>query len=469
VGADDKKPEPPSGDKWLVDKALTISPRAAPVPALRYRLFPLVSERKDGNAVPMYLRLAHERSDASKRYLHEHVDKWVVLPLDKLPLAEARKFIDGWKYNLKQLELGARRKTADWNYAVDSVSLIEILLPDVHDMRYQARLLQLKARVEVAEGRYGEAIRTLETGFSFSRQLSEAPFFISGLVAIATAAPLSQMVLEMGERPDAPNLYWALAALPRPLIDLRLASEFEQRSAESQFPDLADLDRPRTAEQWDAALARFRKEVERITRMEHEGKDKPTPAAGTSSSDPAARSPDLAAAKKYLTEVAGCKGADVDAMPPAQVLLLWLHEAYKESRDDVFKAAYLPFPQARPVIAEASRRRTEPPATEAARFARLWNPWIEKVLVTQVRLERMLAAAQVIEALRIHTAAHGGQLPEKLADVTVVPVPGDPGTGKPFEYQRDGAAAVLISRLPGLPLATEGLRYRINIRQKGGE
>jgi hypothetical protein len=465
AGADDKKPQAPTEEKWLVDRALTVSPQAAPVPALRYRLFPVSSERKDGNAVPMYLRLAHERSDAAKRYLHEHVDQWNALPLDRLPLEEARKFVDGFAYNLKQLDLGARRKTAEWNYALDSGSVFDVLLPDIHDMRYQARLLQLKARVEVAQGRYDDAVRTLQTAFSFSRQLSEVPFFISSLVAVSTAAPLTEVLLEMAQRPDAPNLYWALATLPRPLIDLRAASEFEQRTAEMQFPDLADLDRPRTAEQWDAALARVRKEVERLTRMQHEDKNQPAPIAGTNSSDPAARSPDLAAAKKYLTDVTSRKSADVDAMPPAQVLLLWIYDAYQQSRDDVFKGAYLPFPQARPFMVEASRRHTEPPATEAARFARLWNPWIEKVLVTQIRLERMIAAVRVIEALRLHAAAHGGQLPEKLADVTAVPVPDDPGTGKPFEYQRNGDAAVLISRIPGVRLATDGLRYRISVRK----
>src|SRR5271166_2504388 len=74
-------------EKWFLDRSLTLSPRAAPVPALRYRLFPLDSERKDGNAVPIYLRLASERSDANKKYLEEHTRKWNDLPLDKVPLS----------------------------------------------------------------------------------------------------------------------------------------------------------------------------------------------------------------------------------------------------------------------------------------------------------------------------------------------------------------------------------------------
>jgi hypothetical protein len=49
--------------------------------------------------------------------------------------------------------------------------------------------------------------------------------------------------------------------------------------------------------------------------------------------------------------------------------------------------------------------------------------------------------------------------------VTVVPVPADPGSGKPFEYRRDGDTATLTSRIAGEPLEQTGLRYRITLRK----
>src|SRR5262245_47018288 len=90
-------------EKWYVDRSVTISPQAAPVPALKYRLFPLSSERKEGNAVPIYLRFAHERNDATRKLLVEMPEKWNKLPFDKLPLAEVEPFIKRWHYNLKQM------------------------------------------------------------------------------------------------------------------------------------------------------------------------------------------------------------------------------------------------------------------------------------------------------------------------------------------------------------------------------
>jgi hypothetical protein len=455
--AGEKPPE-----KWLVDRDVTVSPARAPVPALRYRLYPSFTERKEGNAVPIYLRFAHERNDARKRQIREKPEEWNKLPLDKLPLDEIKKeFLGGYKYNYKQLELGARRKTADWSYTLDVEDRIGILLPDAQEMRMQAPLLVLKARVEMAEHHYDDAVHTLETGFSFSQQVSEGPFLINSLVGIAIARQIEDCVLELMERPDAPNLYWALAVIPRPLIDLRNQDEIEQVLLEKQFPDLAELDRPRGPEHWDAALRRVRLEVERISRMERE----PVVKAETGSNDPADKSPDLPAARKYLAEVAGLPADKIDSMPPAQTLLLYLTHYYHEMRDEVFKTTYLPYPEAQPQYREVEQRVKAAPDTEAGRIVRMLLPAVTKVQGAQVRNERILAALRTIEALRMHAAAHNGDLPEKLADVKIVPVPNDPGTGQSFEYHRAGATATLRSRLPDQPLASTGLRYRVTIRK----
>ena len=449
-------------DKWLIDRTLTVTPAAAPVPVLKYRLYPSFSDRKPGNAVPIYLRLAHERSDAWKKLLLEKPDQWNKLPLEKLPLAEVKEFLDKYKYNFRQLELGARRTTADWSYTLDAGDPIGLLLPDAQEMRLQARLLVLKARVEIAEGRYADAARTLETGFSFSQQVSETPFLISGLVGIACASQLADCLIEMMERPDAPNLYWALAVLPRPLIDLRRGHEFEQTILELQFTPLADLGRPRAPAEWDAALRQVRREVERFGKLEPKLKPvKP----GNATGDPASASPDLPAARKYLTEVVGTPAAQVATKAPAEVLLLFISHYYHDLRDDVFKAAYLPFPEGWPQYAESDKRLKSAPDSEAARLALLLLPAVLKVQLAPVRRERRLTILRVLEALRLHAAANGGQLPDALEKITVTPVPNDPGTGRPFEYRLDGQTATLTSQIASEPRATTGLRYRVTMRK----
>jgi hypothetical protein len=273
-------------------------------------------------------------------------------------------------------------------------------------------------------------------------------------------------LLELIERPDAPNLYWALAVIPQPLVDLRKGYEFEYEMLELQFPDLADLDRPRSAEEWDAAFSRIligvRKEYERLTKMDKNSKP---PRPGNAPTDPASKSPDLPAARKYLAEVVGLSAARIEAMPPAEVLLRYLVAFYHELRDEVFKSTFVPFSQSRSLVRQAEARLKSAPDTEAGRLARMFLPAIPKVLLAQVRLDRKLAALRTLEALRMHAAAHGGQLPDRLDEVTIVPVPNDPGTGRPFEYQRDGQSATLISRLPGEEVDKTGLRYRVTIRK----
>jgi hypothetical protein len=157
--------------------------------------------------------------------------------------------------------------------------------------------------------------------------------------------------------------------------------------------------------------------------------------------------------------------ARIETMSSAEVLLLYLSNYYHELRDEVFKAHYVPFSQSRAITTEADKRVSSAANTEAGRVVHAFLPAITKVRLAQVRLERKLELLRVIEALRMHAAANGGRLPDKLDEVKVVPVPLDPGTGQPFEYQRDGATATLTSRIADQPLNTTGLRYRLTIRK----
>ena len=451
----------PAEEKWGVDRALELTPQPEPKPALGYRLFPLASDRKPGNAVPIYLRLAHERNDASRRILAETPRKWNKLPIDQIPLDEARKFLKSWHTVLRQLELGATRKQAEWNYTFDQGSVIDILLPDAQTMRRYVPILILKARVELAEGNFAGAAHWLQTGLAFSQHAGSGPFLINRLVGIACANQCLECVLDFMERPGAPNLYWSLTALPTPLIDLGTALDFEYRVLEMEFSDLADLDRPRSAGEWDRVLRKVRTEFQRLA-----GLDKSLKAMeGNGAADPAARSPDLPAAKKHLVETRKLSKAKVEAMPPAQVLLLHLVDTYSEFRDDFFKTANLPYQEARRRFARAEDRLKAAPLSEAKQFAQLL-PAIMKVRSAEMRLGRNIAVLRVIEALRMHTAAHKGRLPDKLSEVTIVPVPDDPCTGRPFVYERAGNSATLISRFPGEKLDAAGVRYRLAIRNK---
>ena len=59
---------------------------------------------------------------------------------------------------------------------------------------------------------------------------------------------------------------------------------------------------------------------------------------------------------------------------------------------------------------------------EGVWLAKAWLPAVTKVMIAQNRLERRIALLRAIEALRMHAAANGGQLPESLDQVTIAPV-----------------------------------------------
>jgi hypothetical protein len=433
---------------------------------LKYRLLPLSSELKEGNAVPIYLRLAHEQSDKSREYWFETPVPWNALPIDKIPLAEADKFLAGSRYRLRQMELGARRRTAEWNYTIDDGDPIGLLLPDAQWMRRYAHMLILQARVAVAKGDFPAAAHHLETIFAFARHVGEGPTLINRLVGIAIANQAAGVVADLVERPGAPNFYWALATLPRPLIDLRGAFEWEYRMLESQFPDLADLDRERTAGQWDAILRHFRASIHEFA---VEGRERKVPdwfPKEYAPGDPAAKSPDLAVARGYVARTKHLTAEQVAAMPPARVLILHIVGTFHEVGDNVYRGIYLPPAQAWPVLEAADARLLAAPVSEGHVAARLFLPALPKVVLTQARLERHLAALRVVEALRMYAAAHNGRLPEKLADVTEAPVPDDPATGKPFEFGREGETATIVTGpVPGDANTRAGIRFRVTVRK----
>jgi hypothetical protein len=458
-GAQDK-----AGSPWGIDRALTVTPQGPPVPVFRYRLLPLSSDLKEGNAVPIYLRLAHEQTDELRNYRTETPKPWLALPVDKMPRDEAHAYLKRVSKLLRQIEVGARRRSAEWNYTLDEPDPIGLLLPDVQWMRNYAPMINLQARVALADGDFSAAAHHLETGFAFSRHVADGPTLIHRLVGLALVTQLSNTVGDFIERPNAPNLYWALTALPRPLIDIRSAVEWEYNLLEMQFPELRDLDTPRPAENWDAILRQFRTSWRGFA-VDGKGKVPEWVPTAYAPDEPASKSPDLAAARKYVASRKGLTAAQVEAMPAAQVVLMYIVATYHNSRDDSFRGFYLAYAQSRAVFEAADKRLKAAPTSEGQAVARLFLPALSKAQAAEARVERNLAVLRAVEAVRMQAAANGGKLPQKLSDVTIVPVPNDPGTDRPFEYQCDGDTATITSQVPNDSTPRSGVRYRVTLRK----
>ena len=107
-------------------------------------------------------------------------------------------------------------------------------------------------------------------------------------------------------------------------------------------------------------------------------------------------------------------------------------------------------------------------ADPLVRMFALTAPAVEKVFVAHGRTDRRLAGLRVVEAVRLHAAANGGRPPKSLSDITLVPIPDDPHTGKPFEYTSEGNTfTVNAPPPPGLETSPAwNFRYEVTIRGK---
>jgi hypothetical protein len=94
----------------------------------------------------------------------------------------------------------------------------------------------LWARLEVSRGEYDGAILALQTGFGMARHLGQTPSTMGFLHGVSIAAVMSREVEQWVQMDGAPNLYAALAALPRPLVDVEKCIEGETGATSSQLP-----------------------------------------------------------------------------------------------------------------------------------------------------------------------------------------------------------------------------------------
>ncbi|HEX6984650.1 MAG TPA: hypothetical protein VF170_04700, partial [Planctomycetaceae bacterium] len=351
----------------------------------------------------------------------------------------------------KELERATVREETDWDWRLEELGgteAITFLLPEIQDARELARLLHLKARLEIAEGRFDDAEKTLRTGFALARAVAEPPTLINDLVGVAIASIMGAAVRDWIDAPGSPNVYWAVAALPDPFIDLRPALEYELAFPVRFAPWLAE------AETDDAPPEVWR---DRFATLLGELGSVMGPAGLTDGTLPQQAIP------TYLTFVAlrsypaakaaliarGYDARRVEAMPVGQVLAIQQKYVDELIAGESLKALLVPAAEADEVGEQAERLlrqrglfdRPTPQAGEPIPLMSLLAPATRQAVRAGVRSAARHAGLRTIEAIRMHAAT--GSLPESLDAIDVVPVPRNPVTGEPFPYRLEGETAVL--------------------------
>lgn len=468
-------PETPPPDQPQLIK-LSVNPAPEPRPALKYELLPGYADQTPGNAAQFYYRAllmaAQLPKEHSNKYNEEH-EKWTKDSLADLPKEDMRTWVDGYRNAIGQLKLAAFREECIWDLRLREIRGFEVLsflLPEFQEMRHLARVLQIKARLEIADGKLDEARETLRLGYKLAQDAARPPLLINGLIGVAIASVMNETLQELISAPGCPNLYWALTALPDPLIDMRPAFLQEMQMPLQMFPFLKDAETAtaqRSNEEWRNLVVTALANLSQIDGNMNaaEKPDWKMQLAATALMMKA-----YPEAKRALLE-SGKSRESVEAMSVAQVVAIQSSRNYFYAYHEMFKWSLLPYHQAWQKIAESEQKLIAEghlgPASGSSLpvlpIANMLLPATKAVFGATARLESQIAGLRVIEAIRMHAAANDGKLPRSLEAITVVPVPDDPSTGKPFHYRLEDNKATLDVPAPATQPVRNGKRYEITI------
>jgi hypothetical protein len=448
---------------------LVIHPAQPPAMAMQYRLLPRYLDLMPGNAAMQYLKIFPEGGDTVLKKHSTRVSELLDQNAEEFSLEEAKKILsEVGPTPFDYLQLASVREDCDWEVPVRERELYFILLPEVQDLRTLARYLALRARVQIVDLRIDDAVESLRMGYVLSRNAAKGPTLIHGLVGAAIARLMNDRLRELIERPGTPNLYWSIAALPDPFVDVREAMDVEAGAVYLMFPQLKDVATTRlTDEQWNLRLAEFGQSLgkfESIIGPDEAKRWQDKLALGLKIA--AVTAVYYPRAKDDLATY-GWSQERLDSMSPAQVILLHVGQTYEVMSQSMFKWFHVPFWESQDALRNPQQFADTAKTREILPLASMLLPAINATRFAIVRLDRELAALRTVEALRFYAATHGGKLPPVLEDIKEVPVPLDPVMGRLFEYKLDGATATLEGKAPaGQSIETGAFRYVITVAKR---
>jgi len=443
IAAEKSTPPKPAADGKLEVIELAIRPAPSPRLALKHCLLPGYLERTPGNAVPIYAKAFTWLGVNVGGEKWDKIREWLDTPLESLPREEVRKELERYSEALGYVDIAARRERCDWDAPVreEGRNVFGILLPEVQSARTAAWLVALRARLEMAEENYDEAVASLRTGYALARHVAEQPFFISGLVGTSIVGIMNGQLQAMLAQPDVPNMYWAITALPHPMIDVRPSLEFEVAAVYLMFPEMEPSKRrDLSPTEWSAFAPKALSTFAELDRRLRNGK----PATASEKEGFVTKALKALPHAKADLIAAGHPKEKVEAMAPGEAVLLDVFEIFEQRRDDLVKWLNVPYWQAREGMKKAEARiATSSKSPELTSPANALLALVDNDYAVEARAERALAALRCVEAIRLYAAAHGGKLPATLDEIREVPIPINPVTGGAFGYRLEGEVAVL--------------------------
>lgn len=454
---------------------LTIHPKAETKPSLQLKLLSDPTEQLDGNAAIFYLKalgfLEQDNARAQIREMRKKGEEQAKLagkegsldypPYSYLeihprdyPKAEVRDYLKLVSFQEPILREARRYNSFSMHRNIHlSDNPVGYLLPEIQNIRELARNQTIRCRLAIAENRIDDAIEIIGQQVTMSRHIGMDDFLVSYLVGCAVLGITLDDIMLLQEHAKCPNLYWAFAQLPSPLLDPDRCIAFERQFLYLQIPKLKEIDKtPKSAAYWTEFIADFAKRTSEIDQYNEEINppvvsrvqgDKRVEAIqkGIEESVPQARD--------YLLDRGILTKESIVTYPKEHLVFLAMKEHYDEARDDHFKWVHFPYSIAIERISETNDQMKKDRAKVGSFSGLTYGvlPTMDAFLNAMTRTRQRVAVIQAIEAIRMAGAENGGKLIDSL-DKAPVPVPSDPFTGKPFSYHVHGDVAILSSAFP---------------------
>ena len=455
-----------SGDKIEIIE-MKVSPAAEPVPLFGHRLTHLPDQLNSGNAATLYLQsLLELRSKWLKveKDFGEEAEGWshYETPSDEIPLEKLRQVSARFDGTIEQhIARATLRRSCDWGYGLEELKgpmSYGVQLSGLKDTRAISRTLVLQTKLAILESRFDDAVDLMRMNYRLAENVGRTKLLVGSLIAYAEIGITNGSMIDFIAAADSPNMYWALTEMPRSLVDWRDTLRMECRLALRAFPEMADAETAsHTKDEWSRIVQNIPPTVFAISNY---NSDVPPEMKFVSA---AIGILSYTVAKQRLIE-SGMDATKVEEMAVGQVLLIDASREYLQVANLYEKEIYLPFPGSQERTDKIGRMFL---ANESSMnspgivFGGLLLPAVQHVRAAGVRTRRDIDALRVIEALRMH-AAIDGKLPKKLSDITVVHVPNNPATNKPFEYRLEGDTAVL--ELPRSDGIVYSKRFKVSLR-----
>lgn len=238
---------------------LTFSPAKTTEAAQNYRLLPATGEQTDTDAAALYKKAIQS---LPQDYQPKQVSDWRKLPPDQLPVEQVESALGKLKPTLDLLTQATRSKQCNWPFVKPEDAQNQQYMDELSKYRQFAFILDVQAKLQIEQGRYDRAIETLKISLTMARHLGNAPTLIQGMVGIAIAAINQGRIEQWIQSDNSSNLYWALADLPQPFVDITKAIKTEV----DNLKNYNVLLRKQFEEQLKPAHDRIRKQMNHLDR-----------------------------------------------------------------------------------------------------------------------------------------------------------------------------------------------------------